>query len=111
MRNRSRSEILYHILLAAANNRQRITRSRIMYGALLSSQQLKEYLKLVLDSGLLRYDRATDTYRITAKGTEVLTMYNRLGEFAPANSQIVARRPGNAPLLGRSTAITKLPFM
>jgi predicted transcriptional regulator len=97
MRNRSGSEILYHILLAAANNRQRITRSRIMYGALLSSQQLKEYMKLVLDSGLLRYDRATDTYRITVKGTKVLTMYNRLGEFAPTNSQIVARRPGNAP--------------
>ena len=65
MKYRSRSEIVA-IILEAANGGT--TRTRIMYKAFLSFAQLKEYLSMLLEKGLIEYEEGTRRYKTTEKG-------------------------------------------
>ena len=62
MKYRSRSEIVA-IILEAANGGT--TRTRIMYKAFLSFAQLKEYLSMLLEKGLIEYEEGTRRYKTT----------------------------------------------
>ena len=77
---RSRSEIAYQILLAA-KELDGVTKTRIMYKSYLSFAQLKEYLKLLIDSELLEHSSERNTYRTTAKGIAVLETYSQMNEL------------------------------
>ena len=79
MRHRSGIDIMGEIL-DAANERDGVGKSRIMYKAFLSYAQLKEYLPALTESRLLRYDIDTQTFKITQKGLRFLNTYNRIGE-------------------------------
>ncbi len=52
------------------------SKTKIMYKAFLSYAQLKEYLLLMTESGMLQYDKLTYTYRMTEKGLKFLKIYN-----------------------------------
>ena len=52
------------------------SKTKIMYKAFLSYAQLKEYLLLVTESGMLQYDKLTYTYRMTEKGLKFLKICN-----------------------------------
>ncbi|MCI0559199.1 MAG: winged helix-turn-helix domain-containing protein [Nitrososphaera sp.] len=54
---------------------------RLMYSSYLSYLQIDEYLSLMLSSGLLRYDRETRAYRITAKGIDFLSSIRQMDYF------------------------------
>ena len=54
-----------------------VTRTKIMYKAYLSFGQLKEYLSVLTDNGLLSYDTHTQTFKITEKGLRLLDAYNQ----------------------------------
>jgi predicted transcriptional regulator len=76
LRYRTRIQISSQILQAA--NGENATRTKIMYKAVLSYLQLKEYLKLLTADGLLQYNSTSRTFKTTTKGLMVLEGYNQL---------------------------------
>ena len=54
-------------------------KTRIMYRSFLSFPQLKEYLELMTDSGLLDYSEEERKYHTTNKGRHFLKIYHQVG--------------------------------
>jgi predicted transcriptional regulator len=88
MKYRSRIDIISQILEVA--NGGDVTKTNIMYKALLSYAQMKEYLTMLTDNGLLSYDKETQTFKTTEKGLRFLNTYNQMGDEmkAPPQQQI-----------------------
>jgi predicted transcriptional regulator len=82
MKYRSRSDIV-GLLLDAANGGG-ATKTKLMYKAYLSFNQLKEYLTLLVENGLIEYE-VGQTYRTTEKGMRVLHLQNAMDEVAPVS--------------------------
>ncbi|PWU81316.1 MAG: hypothetical protein DLM72_07700 [Candidatus Nitrosopolaris wilkensis] len=80
MKYRSRSDII-GLLLNAANS-GRATKTKLMYSVFISFNQLREYLSLLVENGLLQYE-GTHTYRTTEKGIRFLHIQNKIDEAAP----------------------------
>ena len=78
MKYRSRTEIVSSILDAANG---RATKTKIMYIAFLSYNQLKEYLSVLIENNLLEYLEGTRTFKTTEKGLNFLKMHNEIGEL------------------------------
>jgi predicted transcriptional regulator len=83
---RSRMDIAAAILEIAQGG---AIKTRIMYRAFLSFPQLKEYLELLLDGGLLEYVPEEKEYYTTEKGKHFLKMYKEVGQmiFPPGNKK------------------------
>jgi predicted transcriptional regulator len=96
MKYRSKIDIIGHIL-EAVNSRGRsdigLTKVKIMYNVFLSYRQLKEYLSLLVEKGLIEEcqkqlkakdkgkQRPSYYYRITNKGRRFLQIYRDLSEM------------------------------
>jgi predicted transcriptional regulator len=80
---RSRSEII-GLLLDAANGGG-ATKTKLMYSAFISFNQLREYLSLMVEYGLIQYEEGMHTYRTTEKGMRLLQIQNKIDEVAPIN--------------------------
>jgi predicted transcriptional regulator len=80
MKYRSRSEITAMMLDTA--NRE-TTKTKIMYNAFLSYNQLKEYLTMLIENDLIEYHGGTKIFRTTEKGLNFLKMHNAIGELLP----------------------------
>jgi len=80
---RSRSEII-GLLLDAANGGG-ATKTKLMYSAFISFNQLREYLSLLGENGLIQYEEGMHTYRTTEKGMRLLHLQNKIDEVAPIN--------------------------
>jgi predicted transcriptional regulator len=78
VRNRSRSDIVAEILDITLGG---AAKTRIMQGAYLSFTQLKEYLTLLTDSGLLDYSEEERVYRTTQRGEYFLKVCGELGRM------------------------------
>lgn len=78
MKYRSRMDIAAAILEIAQGG---AIKTRIMYKAFLSFPQLKEYLELLLDGGLLEYSEEEKEYYTTEKGKQFLKMYKEVGQM------------------------------
>ena len=78
MKYRSRTEIVSMILEAANGG---ATKTKIMYKAFLSYNQLKEYLSVLIENNLIEYRNGTKTFRTTEKGLNLLRMHNEMGEL------------------------------
>ncbi|WP_415282282.1 winged helix-turn-helix domain-containing protein [Candidatus Nitrososphaera sp. FF02] len=78
MKYRSRMDIAAAILEIAQGG---AIKTRIMYKAFLSFPQLKEYLELLLDGGLLEYVEEEKEYYTTEKGKQFLKMYKDVGQM------------------------------
>jgi predicted transcriptional regulator len=75
-RYRNRIEIIYQILEVANGG---VTKKiEIMYKANLSYAQLKEYVMVLTESDLLRYDLDTQIFMTTEKGLRFLDAYNQM---------------------------------
>ncbi|MFZ0512901.1 MAG: winged helix-turn-helix domain-containing protein [Candidatus Nitrosopolaris sp.] len=81
MKYRSRSEIV-GLLLDGANGGG-ATKTKLMYKAYLSFNQLREYLALLVENGLIEYEEGMRTYKTTEKGIRLLQMQNTMDEIAP----------------------------
>ena len=77
MKYRSRTDIT-GLILEAANGGA--TKTKIMYKANLSFAQLKEYLSLLSEKGLIEYEEGTAKFRTTEKGLTMLDMCNKINE-------------------------------
>ncbi|MGA9155125.1 MAG: winged helix-turn-helix domain-containing protein [Candidatus Nitrosopolaris sp.] len=84
MKYRSRSEIV-GLLLDAANGGG-ATKTKLMYKAYLSFNQLREYLSLLVENGLIEYEEGMRTYRTTGKGIRLLQIQNTMDEIAPIHN-------------------------
>jgi predicted transcriptional regulator len=82
MKYRSRSDIV-GLLLDAANGGG-ATKTKLMYKAYLSFNQLREYLTLLVKNGLIEYE-VGQIYRTTEKGMRVLHLQNEIDEVAPVS--------------------------
>jgi predicted transcriptional regulator len=82
VKNRSRVDIISQILRIASveDAAGGIKRTKIIYKAFLSYAQLKEYLSMLLESGLLEYDQKTAKYKTTEKGRRLLKTYTQMGQ-------------------------------
>jgi len=81
MGNRSRTEIVSSILDAA--NGGGTTKTKIMYTAFLSYNQLNEYLSLLTENNLIEYLDGTKKFKTTEKGLKYLKMYNEIRKLLP----------------------------
>ena len=82
MKYRSRTDITAQILEAANGG---VTKTKIMYKAFLSYAQLKEYLTVLMENGLLEYIEGEQIYKTTEKGNRFLKIYNQIGEYVAAD--------------------------
>jgi predicted transcriptional regulator len=76
MKYRSRTDIVSQILDAAIGGS---TKTRIMYKAYLSYAQLKEYLSILVENGLLEYEETEEKYKTTEKGMKFIKAYQHMG--------------------------------
>ena len=87
MENRSRTEIVA-MILDAANEGGGETKTKIMYFAFLSYNQLKEYLSVLVENNLIEYLEGANKYKTTEKGLFFLKMHNELEELLPQTSTV-----------------------
>ena len=73
---RDRVDIFSHILEVA--NGGVTTKTKIMYMANISHEQLKEFMMLLMESDLLCYESDTHTFKTTEKGLRFLDAYNKM---------------------------------
>jgi predicted transcriptional regulator len=73
---RSRTELASNILEAANGG---ATKTKIMYKAFLSYAQLKEYLAMLIQNGLIAHDVEGEMYRTTSNGTKFIESSRQLG--------------------------------
>ena len=78
MKYRSRADIASHMLEAANGG---ASKTRIMYAAYLSYAQLKEYLAVLLEGGLIEYLPGEQKYKTTEKGIKFLKTYDQIGHM------------------------------
>ena len=78
MKYRSRTDIISQVLLAANGG---TTKTKIMYSAYLSYAQLKEYLSVLLENGLIEYQQGEQKFRTTPKGLQFLKTYEHMGQM------------------------------
>ena len=79
MKHRSETERIALILEAIKcnSNRGGESQTRIMYKAYLSHSQLKEYLRVLLEKGLIEYQKEDRLYTITQRGIHFIQIYNQ----------------------------------
>lgn len=79
MKHRSETERIALILEAIKcnSNRGGESQTRIMYKAYLSHSQLKEYLSVLLEKGLIEYQKEDRLYTITQRGIHFIQIYNQ----------------------------------
>ena len=80
MRYRSRTEII-SVILDAAKGGGGAIKAKIMYHAFLSHDQMREYLTLLTESGLLNYDVYTRKFKTTEKGLKFLDIHNQMSDI------------------------------
>ena len=81
MKYRSRSDIIELLLNAADGGGA--TKTKLMYSAFISFNQLKEYLSLLVEKGLIQYEEGTHTFRTTEKGIHFMKLQSKIEEVAP----------------------------
>ena len=87
MKNRARNDIIAMILEAAQG--RGTSKTKIMFKAYLSTNQLREYLAELLDNGLVKYDEGRKTYQITHKGERYLELYSGMERMIPMDNMKV----------------------
>jgi predicted transcriptional regulator len=68
------------------------TKTKIMYKAYLSYTQLKEYLSLLEESGMIVYENGTQIYKITEKGRKFLKLSIEIDDMVSYKSEETLNR-------------------
>ena len=79
---RNRIEIIAQILeVVNEGSDDGVTKTKIRYKAFLNYAQLKEYLTILTDNGLLSYDVGTQTFKTSKKALRFLKACNELDQL------------------------------
>ncbi len=84
MKYRSRTEITAMILDAATGE---ATKTKIMYNAYLSYNQLREYLTMLIENDLMEYLGGNKIFRTTEKGLNLLKIHNEMTELLHTSAE------------------------
>ena len=79
MKYRDRNEIIAQILESTNGDRVRLT--KIMYDAYLSHGLTKEYVRLLIEKGLMEYLDGERTFKTTDKGMNFLRIHHKVQEL------------------------------
>ncbi len=71
-------------ILEVANVEGGTTRTRIMYNANLSHDQMKRYVSILTENNFLYYDLQTRRFKTTEKGLMVIEAYKRIESMVKA---------------------------
>jgi predicted transcriptional regulator len=74
------------LILDSAN--KGVTRTKIMYKAFLSYNQLKEYFSVLTENNLIEYFDGAHKFKTTEKGLFFLKMYNEIRKLLPQTTTI-----------------------
>ena len=66
-------------ILEAANGG--VTKTKIMYKAYLSYNQLREYLSILIENNLIEFLDGDNKFKTTEKGLNLLKMHNEMAEL------------------------------
>ncbi len=94
MTNKSRTEIVVQILETANassgynHEDEGIIQIKIMYNTPITSAQLKEYLKVLIERDLLSFDSTRHRFKTTQKGRRFLEIYNKMGNVMEEQQEI-----------------------
>ena len=83
-RYRNRIDIIAQLLDAAASSPT--TKTKMMYKAMLSYEQLKEYLLMLAENDLIAYDKPTQRFTTTDKGFQFMDRYEDLSKLITAEA-------------------------
>ena len=87
--HRSRTEIVIRILeVVSGSGSDGFAKYKIMYNAFLGYAQVKEYVTVLTDNCLLRYDVDSHTFKTTEKGRRFLETYNHMDDLIKEQQQI-----------------------
>jgi predicted transcriptional regulator len=78
MKYKNKTEIGGNILDAANGG---ASKTKIMYTAFLSYNQLKEYFSILIENNIIEYLDGTHKFKTTGKGLNFLKMHNEIGEL------------------------------
>ncbi|HJU35122.1 MAG TPA: winged helix-turn-helix domain-containing protein [Nitrososphaera sp.] len=82
MKHRDRIEVISRILqIANSGGDTNVTKTKIMYKALLSYNQLQEHLIFLTERDFLTYDKETRTFKTTEKGLRFLQIYKKIWDM------------------------------
>ena len=84
MKTRSRTEIIGLILQAVEG--EPLTRSKIMYQAMLNFAQVIDYTSLLIQQELLSYSKLDRKYIITDKGRQFLALFAETSKLLTATT-------------------------
>jgi predicted transcriptional regulator len=79
MKYRNKIDIFASILALASEKGVRLT--KLMYLTYTSYAQIKNLLKLLIDNGMLEYDKDGRIYKRTKKGCQFLEVYRQMQEL------------------------------
>jgi predicted transcriptional regulator len=85
MKYRDRNEIIGQILESVNGDRVRLT--RIMYDVYLSHGLTKEYVRLLIEKGLIEYLDGERTFKATEKGMNYLRIHRKVQGLTTPKSQ------------------------
>jgi len=77
-------------LILQAVESQSLTRSKIMYQALLNFKQVTDYTAFLTEQGLLTYLAQDRKYAITNRGRQFLTLFKETNKLLTSTSDDVA---------------------
>jgi predicted transcriptional regulator len=80
-RYRNRIDIIAQLLDAASSP---TTKTKMMYKAMLSYVQLKEYLQMLTENDLIEYDKPDQSFTTTDKGFQFMERYEDLSKLIGA---------------------------
>jgi predicted transcriptional regulator len=80
MKNRSSTEIINTVLESIGPGS---SKTRIMYQSYLSFTQLKDYLALLQDRDLVRYDESARLFFVTENGLRFMELFDELRKLVP----------------------------
>jgi predicted transcriptional regulator len=78
MNYRSKTEIVAMILEAANGG---ATKTKIMYKVMLTYNQLKNYISIMIENNLIEYLDGTHTFKTTEKGLNLLKIHDEMAEL------------------------------
>ena len=97
MKHRSSIEIIDSMLRSM---RSGAAKTHVMYSAHMSFAQLKEYLKVLEEKELVRYDESSRLYRISERGLRFMKSYDEIRELISVPSeQLLLERTQMSPIL------------
>jgi len=92
MRYRSRTEIVRDILQTVRNEGTGAGKTKIMYNAYLSHNQLRDYLSDLVNKNLLEHDIGNRKFRITEKGLGFLSICDQIGDLMEVEEEEEQKR-------------------